>query len=106
MLCDLVSCYAFVCTIGLTAIHVATKESTIDVLKFFFQMGANKNSPVSSRKLLLYTGISTTYTPLWNFQFVLFGTFFLCDSDSLVQQLAASQWCVPVLSAVISNVRD
>ena len=32
---------------GLTAIHVATKEASIDVLKFFFQMGANKNAPVS-----------------------------------------------------------
>ena len=28
--------------------HVATKEASIDVLKFLFQMGANKNAAVSS----------------------------------------------------------
>ena len=32
---------------GLTPAHVATKEASIDVLKFLFQMGANKNAPVS-----------------------------------------------------------
>lgn len=29
---------------GLTAVHVATKEASIDVLKYLFQMGANKNA--------------------------------------------------------------
>jgi len=38
---------SFFCCLGLTAIHVATKEGSIDVLKFFFQMGANKNTAVS-----------------------------------------------------------
>ena len=32
--------------------HVATKEASIDVLKFLFQMGANKNAAVSSSRLV------------------------------------------------------
>ena len=32
---------------GLTPVHVATKEANIDVLKFLFQVGANRNLPVS-----------------------------------------------------------
>lgn len=31
--------------------HVATKEASIDVLKFLFQMGANKNAAVSLLQL-------------------------------------------------------
>ena len=32
---------------GLAPVHLATRESSIDVLKFLFQMGANKNAMVS-----------------------------------------------------------
>ncbi len=32
---------------GLTPVHLATKEGSVDVLKFLFQMGANKNCAVS-----------------------------------------------------------
>ena len=38
-------CYAMP-TAGLTPVHVATKEANIEVLKFLFQMGTNKNSAV------------------------------------------------------------
>ena len=31
---------------GLAPVHLATRESGIDVLKFLFQMGANKNAQV------------------------------------------------------------
>lgn len=33
---------------GLTAVHVATREASIDILKFLFQMGSNKNAQVRS----------------------------------------------------------
>ena len=33
--------------LGLTPVHVATREGSIDVLKFLFQMGANRNMAVS-----------------------------------------------------------
>lgn len=47
-------CYEYTLCVssGLTAIHVATKESSIDVLKFFFQMGSNKNTPVSMHQYI------------------------------------------------------
>ena len=57
---DIIQCYNYVACnnkndiilvlpppVGLTPAHVATKEASIDVLKFLFQMGANKNAPVS-----------------------------------------------------------
>ena len=31
---------------GLTPVHVATKEASIEVLKYLFQIGANKNASV------------------------------------------------------------
>ena len=37
--------------------HVATKEASIDVLKFLFQMGANKNAAVSSSRLVGGEGV-------------------------------------------------
>ena len=37
------------CAVGVTAVHVAAKEASIDVLKFLFQNGANKNAQVSQR---------------------------------------------------------
>ena len=34
---------------GLTPVHVATREGSVDVLKYLFQMGANKNVAVSHK---------------------------------------------------------
>ena len=31
---------------GLTAVHIAAREAFVDVLRFLFEMGADKNSPV------------------------------------------------------------
>ena len=39
---------------GLTPVHVATREGCIEVLKFLFQMRANKNAPVSVLHQWLY----------------------------------------------------
>ena len=39
-------CLCYANGTGLTAVHVATREASIDILKFLFQMGSNKNAQV------------------------------------------------------------
>ncbi len=51
--CCCCCCYYLTCLpSGLTPAHVATKEASIEVLKYLFQMGANKNVSVRSDPLV------------------------------------------------------
>lgn len=42
----LLALFSFIIYLGLTPVHVATKEASIEVLKYLFQIGANKNASV------------------------------------------------------------
>lgn len=53
---------------GLTAVHVATREASIDILKFLFQMGSNKNAQdASSGRTPLHYAVELENFLLTNF---------------------------------------